>query len=427
MNELLTTESAVIAGMLSGRDGAGIGVVRLSSVMFSHDDHRILFDAISQLYSSGLDIDPITVNDQLEAMSADADAFALLKELTPEAYTWANIESYIEILIAEHRRRQWIRVGASIVQMSESHTSPDDISARVRQAMMDDAHENLSAGLSTAEQIGEWILTTIHHWDDGMNTKAFMPTGIYSLDRRIQGFQAGELIIIAGYTSMGKTALAIQIIANIAEKYRAHMFSMEMTEDELGLRFTEVVSGIPVNEMMKTRQSLTMDQDASLTLAAQKIMGWKFSLTVQGGVTVDQIRRVLQAADATDDPIKAIVVDYLQLMRLMPGDSQNLRVAETTKALKALAIEYHVRMIVLSQLSRPSDRNIIRMPTLANLRDSGAIEQDANKVIFVHRDRMNQIQDEQEKTTLNVAKNRNGSTGYVFARYNLETQQFKEI
>ena len=241
-----------------------------------------------------------------------------------------------------------------------------------------------------------------------------VPTGFIDLDRRTAGFQRGDLVVVAGRPSMGKTALALNIVesAAIRTQLAAVVFSMEMSSEQLTMRFLSALGGIDAHRI---RTGNLEDADwPRLTSAMTMLNESRIFLDDSADLTPTELRARCRRLKREHD-IGLVVVDYLQLMHV-PGTSENraTEISEISRSLKALARELEVPVVALSQLNRSLEARSEKRPMLSDLRESGAIEQDADVILFIYRDEVyNEESTDKGKAEIIIGKQRNGPTGTV--------------
>ena len=417
-------EQSVLGAMVLDQDAALRAVELIDDSVFYREAHRRIFRAIRRLLDQRMVIDPVTLRNELDRSGELADVgggsyLADLSDMVPGA---ANLEYHIQIVKEKAILRNLIEAATSILQETYEGRKPandllDQAETRIFHVAQDRQGENVV-------RIKELLWPTMERIE--LLQKAGkritgVPSGFTDLDELTSGFQPSELIVVAARPSMGKTALCLNMAAHAAIEHRAGvlLFSLEMSNDSLVQRF---LCSEGMVDAMRMRRGMLSDADFTrLARAAGVLSGAPLFFFDQPSLTALQARSVSRR-QMREQPIGLIIVDYLQLMRSPDTASQGRvqEISDISRSLKALARELEVPVVALSQLSRASEqRGGDRKPILSDLRDSGAIEQDADIVVFIHRPEYYEGNTDKEGNSLEgkaeviVAKNRNGPTGHV--------------
>jgi replicative DNA helicase len=417
-------EQSVLGAMVLDQDAALRAVELIDDTVFYREAHRRIFRAIRRLLDQRVVIDPVTLRNELDRSGELAEVgggsyLADLSDMVPGA---ANLEYHIQIVKEKSILRNLIEAATSILQETYEGRKPandllDQAETRIFHVAQDRQGENVV-------RIKELLWPTMERIE--LLQKAGkritgVPSGFTDLDELTSGFQPSELIVVAARPSMGKTALCLNMAAHAAIEHRAGvlLFSLEMSNDSLVQRF---LCSEGMVDAMRMRRGMLSDADFTrLARAAGVLSGAPLFFFDQPSLTALQARSVARR-QMREQPIGLIIVDYLQLMRSPETASQGRvqEISDISRSLKALARELEVPVVALSQLSRASEqRGGDRKPILSDLRDSGAIEQDADIVMFIHRPEYYEGGTDKEGNNLEgkaeviVAKNRNGPTGHV--------------
>jgi len=417
-------EQSVLGAMVLDQDAALRAVELIDDSVFYREAHRRIFRAIRRLLDQRMVIDPVTLRNELDRSGELADVgggsyLADLSDMVPGA---ANLEYHIQIVKEKAILRNLIEAATSILQETYEGRKPandllDQAETRIFHVAQDRQGENVV-------RIKELLWPTMERIE--LLQKAGkritgVPSGFTDLDELTSGFQPSELVVVAARPSMGKTALCLNMAAHAAIEHRAGvlLFSLEMSNDSLVQRF---LCSEGMVDAMRMRRGMLSDADFTrLARAAGVLSGAPLFFFDQPSLTALQARSVARR-QMREQPIGLIIVDYLQLMRSPDTASQGRvqEISDISRSLKALARELEVPVVALSQLSRASEqRGGDRKPILSDLRDSGAIEQDADIVMFIHRPEYYEGGTDKEGNSLEgkaeviVAKNRNGPTGHV--------------
>ncbi len=416
-------EKSVLGSMLISRDAAELSCEMLRGEDFYLPQHQDLFEAMLGLVTHGAAVDSVTVIDALERAGklAAAGGVSYVTELSLFVPSAANVGQYIRIVEDRSVLRQLIRAGGEIVRDASDGEAPinqilDDAERRVFNISMKKSEETLvhieQTAMSTYMRIGELIKMK--------GQLSGVPTGFRALDKLTSGLQRGDLIIVAGRPSMGKTAFALNIAqhAATAGQKSVCIFSLEMSREQLARRMLCSNAGV---DMHRVSMGETTEEDLLvLSEALDELSSANIYIDDTGGITVADIRSRCRR-QKTRAGLDLVVIDYLQLMQLSSGTGSRVTdISEATRALKILARELEVPIILLSQLSRgPETRKENgHRPIMADLRESGAIEQDADVIMLLYRKAVYADQEDPEALADNsaeviVAKHRNGPTETV--------------
>ena len=394
----------------------------LSEHDFYHKKHRLIFKSIAKLGSLGQPFDVLTLTeelksiDNLEEVGGELYLFELTTKNTP---TVANIVAYAEIVKGRSILRQLITISSTIAEEAYKPEGKDykEVLDNAENRIFKIAEEKLrsqgpveinSLLTKAAERID-----VLYHSDTAITG---VPTGFSDLDEMTSGWQDGELIIVAGRPSMGKTTLAMNMVERAAIKDRKTVlvFSMEMPGESLAMR---MISSLGHIEQHRVRTGKLQDEDwPRLTSAISMFSDTGLFIDDTSALSPADIRfRARRVARTAKQGLGLIVIDYLQLMQI-PGfkDGRVAEITEISRSLKALAKELKVPVIALSQLNRGLEQRVDKRPQMADLRESGAIEQDADVILFIYRDEVYH-EDSQDKgiAEIIIAKQRNGPIGKV--------------
>lgn len=402
-------EQAVIGRLLLDPTASErIGVLKAGH--FYSSDHRLIFSSILSMISVGKEVDVITVAEELhEAGSAEeTGGLAYLGELAANTPSAANIGRYAETVVAKALERQLMAAAVTIQEtVSGIGTTQDKLQA-AQSAVM-----SITEGSApkTPKRIGE-ILTSVIDVLEKRNSGAVsgISTGFSGVDQVLSGgLRPGNLIIVAGRPAMGKTALSTQIGLNIAKSGKTILLlSMEMSDHELVDRLISNCGNVALDAVLNGR--LAGDEGDRIMAGVGLLHELPIIIDDQGGLTLFDVASKARSVKRKHG-LSLLVVDYLQLMS-GDGDNRNQQIEQITRGLKSLAKELEIPVIVLSQLSRKCEERTNRRPIPSDLRESGAIEQDADIIIFVYRDEVyNPGSPDAGTAEVIFGKNRQGGTG----------------
>ncbi len=413
-------EQAVLGAMLLDQDAALKAVQALEDVAFYRDAHRRIFRAMAQLVDRGDVLDPVVLRDELQRRG-DLEAVGGIEyvaELLDVVPTAANVEFHARIVREKALMRRLIDVGTQLVQ--SAYEGRQDVGTLLDEAEQRVFEVSNARGTQEVVRIKElmWLaMERIEARDRGDESVRGVPSGFADLDQKTNGFQRSDLIIVAARPSMGKTSFCLNIAANAAleAKVPVAVFSLEMSKDQLVERLLAAEAFVDLHRLRSG--GLRADDYPKLSRAAGLLGTAPIWIDDTPALTLLEMRSKARRLKAEHD-VGLFVVDYLQLIRgVGRSESRQEEISYISRSLKALARELQTPVIALSQLSRaPEQRGGDRRPMLSDLRDSGAIEQDADLVIFIYRPEMYasllQREDTEEGVAeIMVAKHRNGPTG----------------
>ncbi len=439
----LEGEQAVLGSMLTNKEAVVKAMQWLSPEHFYKDTHSKIFSVMIGLFHDSEPIDTISVVDKLKKnkeLKGVGGAYYItgLVEAVP---TTANVESYAKIVLEKALLRQLILLSHELASKAyDDREGVDDILDLAERVIFNITQKRLKGGFVHLDPI-------LHDSFEALDAKSAkggiitgIPSGLVDLDNLTAGFHPGELIVIAGRPSMGKTALALTIARNAAvdNKHGVGIFSLEMANQELAMRM--LCSEARVNSHLVRTGNLPQKQWKNLSIHVGVLAEAPIYIDDSAAITVLEVRSKARRLMAEHD-IELIIVDYLQLMQ-GPRNVENRQqeISVITRSLKALAKELNIPVVALSQLSRAVESRNPPIPQLSDLRESGAIEQDSDVVMFLYRkwfyDKFKQsdsdIDDFEDKTdkkaaTIIVAKQRNGPTGTVKTTFIEQYARFENL
>ncbi|HOB62866.1 MAG TPA: replicative DNA helicase [Candidatus Competibacteraceae bacterium] len=415
----LEAEQAVLGGLMLDNATWDQVADRLSESDFYRADHRLIFRAVRRLAEQGKPFDLLTLAEWLEGQHQldEAGGFAYLGVLARDTPSAANVRAYADIIRERSVRRELIRTATEIAD------SAYDPRGRDSKALLDDAEKRVFAiaerGFRSQEgftDIKDLLARTVERIDvlfQRDNPITGIPTGWPDFDEMTAGLQRGDLIVIAGRPSMGKTSLAMNIVefAAIQVKCPVAVFSMEMPGESLIMRLMSSLGRIDQHRVRTGR--LEEEDWPRLTSAVTMLSEARLFIDDSSNLSPNELRARARRLHRQEGQLGLIVVDYLQLMQV-PGTNENraTEVSEISRSLKALAKELSVPVLALSQLNRTLEQRGDKRPIMSDLRESGAIEQDADLICFIYRDEVyNPDSPDKGIAEIIVAKQRNGPIG----------------
>jgi replicative DNA helicase len=422
-------EQAVLAAMLLDQDAALRAAELVTDSMFYRDAHRRLFRAMLALVQRRVVIDHITLRDELlrRGELEDAGGLEYLAELVDAVPTAANLEFHARIVRDKAILRRLIETSTAIItEAYDGRSTANDLLDAAESRIFQISQQRGDEGFTRIKEMLWPTMERIETLQRSGKAITGVPSGFTDLDALTSGFQPSELVVVAARPSMGKTAFCLNIAANAADGgHGIAVFSLEMSKEALVQRMLTATARV---DSQRVRQGRLRDSDfTQLARAAGILQTYQVWIDDTPSITLLEMRSKARRLKIDND-LGLIVVDYLQLMR-SPEYSENRvqEISDISRSLKALARELEVPVIALSQLSRASEqRGGERKPILSDLRDSGAIEQDADLVIFIHRAEYYDREDESKRgmAEIMLAKNRNGPTGDIQLKFTREYTRF---
>lgn len=426
-------ESSLLGSILIDSEALGRIADKIYAEDFYDGRHGIIYASMIKLYSAHKPIDLLTLSNELEESKQlkEAGGASYLTELTNSVPTSAHIEHYAEIVTQKSTRRKLITAAGEITKLGFGEESdPEELLSRAEAEIFSVSQGNLKQELSSIESI---LTESFDRLDELHKSKSKMrgvPTGFRDLDNVLAGLQPSDLVILAARPAMGKSTLAMNIAHHVSTKEHASVlvFSLEMSKEQLVDRLLAAEAGIDAwnirtgnlsdSDFEKLGQAMGTLSEASIFIDDTPMM------------TVLEMRTKARR-EQQKRPLGLVVVDYLQLMSgTMRTGSENRvqEISEISRGLKALARELSVPVLALSQLSRSVENRHPQIPQLADLRESGSIEQDADVVAFIYReDYYNPETDREHITDVYIKKHRNGPTGKVELYFSPERMQFLSL
>lgn len=411
-------EQAIIGSMLTDRDAVISAVEVLKEEDFYREDNKSIYRAILNLYNKSEPIDIITVKSELESMGKfdQIGGLEYLAELPEKVPTTANAMKYIKIVEEKSTLRQLIKTANEIIELGYNPTEDvEDIMEGAEKKIFNVMQEKNQKGY---EPIKDVLVESFTKLEELYNRKQHItgvPSGFIELDYRTAGFHGSELILIAARPAMGKTAFALNIATNAAVRANVPVavFSLEMSKEQLVNRILCSEAMVDSNKVRTGK--LEEDDWTKLAGAIGPLSEAEVYIDDTPGINITEIRAKCRKLKIEKN-IGMVVIDYLQLIQgsNKRSGSREQEISEISRSLKILAKELDVPVIALSQLSRAAEQRPDHRPMLSDLRESGAIEQDADIVMFLYRDDYyNEDSEKKGIAEVIMAKHRGGSTGTV--------------
>ncbi|MDO8730327.1 MAG: replicative DNA helicase [Candidatus Omnitrophota bacterium] len=428
----LDTEMAVLGSMLMDDQAVPVALEMLQASSFYRDAHRKVFDAMTGLFNSQKPVDLVTLTEELKATGkleevGGADYLASLTSVVPTA---ANVQHYAKIVREKAMLRSLISAATQIVgRCYEDQDDADALLDRAEQLLFEIANRSLGAQAEPLKGMLSRTMETIERLYQRKEMVTGLATGLHDLDVMTAGLQPADLIIVAGRPSMGKSALATCIAEHVGvvERVPVAIFSLEMSKDQLAHRMLCSLARVNVHN---ARTGFLAQTDwKELPKAASKL-DQSAPILIDDTPSLSALELRAKARRLKNQHrIGLIIVDYLQMMRgSFRVENRQQEISEISRSLKALAKELNVPVIAVSQLSRGPEQREDRRPQLSDLRESGAIEQDADVVMMLFREEVYRPTEENRgKAELIVAKQRNGPVGSVSLAFLKEFTRFENL
>ena len=406
----------------------------LDADMFYDDANKLLFEALKSCYEQKIPIDLTTVKEELDKKkNLGRVGIEYLSEVVDSVYSASNLDYYIKIVKDKYLQRTLIETAEQIA--ANGYEEDEDVSS-----MMDEAEKkilNVVRNRQTSDfiHIKDAIAVAqenLEYLSQNRSEITGIPTGFYDLDKATAGLHAGEMIIIAARPGMGKTAFALNIATNAAQNTdkAVAIFNLEMPAEQLVNRMRSAVGQVD-SYKIQTGQ-LQHDDWKRINEANSQLSQTNIQIVDDAGITVSEIKAKCRALANKEEGLALVIIDYLQLITTggKRPESRQQEVSDISRALKTMAMELKVPVIALAQLSRSAEKRENNQPMLADLRESGSIEQDADLVMFINRNDYYKPKNELNKeknvpVDIIIAKHRKGSTGKFQLLFELNMSNFR--
>jgi len=425
----LDAEESLLGAMVVSPNAIPIATELVADDDFYRDTHRVVFRVIRDMYAQGKEVDAVTLSAALEQQGVlervGGKAFVhTLVEIVPAA---ANVRQYAEIVRETSVLRQLIRVGNEIAELGYEHPSEArELLDACEQKVFLISQNRLTTDF---DAMSDMIKTTFERIDmirEGQQVSG-VASGFADIDRMTGGFQPSNLVVLAARPGVGKTSLALNIAHNIGVtgKVSVAVFSLEMSKQEISERMLCSAARV-ASHRLRSGQTLPNDDYYKLVTVAGELEKAPIYVDDTAGINVFELRaKARRLASRVDPKLGLVIIDYLQLMMGdRRADNRQQEVANISRSLKQLARELDVPVLAVSQLNRDVETRAEKKPMLSDLRESGAIEQDADLVIFIYEPR-----DENSKgvVAVDIAKHRNGPTGVARLGFVRDYTKFRTL
>ena len=432
-------EKAVLGGLMLETERFDSVILKISDKDFHGKDHQLIFKSMGELINENKPLDPLTVSEKLDSKNLlnKIGGKDYLISLATETPTAANLEAYAEIIRQRSVARQLMKANSEIAELINNPQGMDgysllDEAERKIFSLNDEANRSQSSIMSMKELIPKSI-DRLHQLAESGSKLLGSSTGFKAIDNKLQGLQDGDLIVVAGRPSMGKTALAMNIAENVLVENDENtgavlVFSLEMPAESLTTRLLSGMSRLDQQDVRSGK--LDNKQVTQVVEQSKRLRELPIYIDDSSLISPMELRaRARRVNRQEPNGLSLIVVDYLQLMQI-PGSLENRvnQISEISRSLKSLAKELNVPVLALSQLNRAVEQRTDKRPMMADLRDSGAIEQDADVILFIYRDEVyNEDTDQGNKAEIIIGKQRNGPIGKTYLTFLKQYARFEDF
>jgi replicative DNA helicase len=413
-------EQAVLGGLLLDPAAWDTVADRVAAEDFYRPDHRLIFSAIGELSGEAKPCDVVTISQFLERKGQleGAGGLAYLSSVARDTPTAANVRAYADIVRERSLLRQLIRAGTDIVSavFNNDGETARDLVDRAEQKVFEIAEGSFRKrdGAVLVRSLLPAVIDQIDEWHNNPDQLRGLPTGFTEFDKLTGGLRPGDLVIVAGRPSMGKSTLAVNMAeyaaVNPNTKASVAIFTMEMPSEQVVTRMLASIGGVPLNSL---RSGKITDEDwVRITSATSQLSEAKIFIDETPALNPTELRARARRVKR-EHGLSLVVVDYMQLMQV-PGTQENraTEIAEISRSLKALAKELSVPVIALSQLNRGVEQREHKKPVMSDLRESGAIEQDADMILLIYREEVyDKNTTKKGIAEIDLVKHRNGEIG----------------
>ena len=425
----IDAETSVLGSLIIDPEAITLVADTLHADDFYREVHRTIYTAMLHLYEHRTPADYITLCDKLQGIDAPVDGWEVyLDHLTDSVPTSAHVEHYARIVVKMAEYRRLIHGAGRIAAIA--YEEEENALEQAERIIFDVSQRRGIGDFEALSSVLSEYLNDLDTMHEHRGQIVGVPTGLYALDGHVGGLQQADLIIEAGRPGQGKTSLALTIAHNAALTYhkRVGIFSLEMNKKQLAQRLVSMTSRV---DLQKLRTAWIEERDwGKIVDAVDTLSEGKLFIADTTGLSIDAMRskcRRLQAQHGLD----LLIVDYLQLMQGADASSHANRVQEISdisRGLKLLAMELDIPVLALSQLSRKVEERQVKIPQLADLRDSGSLEQDADVVLFIYRDEYyNHKTEKKGIADIIIAKHRNGPVGEIELGFELAQTRFYNL
>lgn len=415
----LEAEQSVIGSMLMDREAVIAASEIITGGDFYQQQYGIMFDAMVELFNEGKPVDLVTLQDRLKEKDVPPEVSSLdfVRDIITMVPTSANVKSYANIVSEKAVLRRLIKTTEEIANACYAGKEPmENILADTEKSVFDLLQNKGGQEFVPIKQVAINVLEKIEDAYRSQGTVTGIPSGFIDLDYKLSGFQPSDFILIAARPSMGKTAFVLNVVdyVSVRKNLPCMVFSLEMSKEQLVNRMLSMESNV---DAQKLRTGTLTDADWDAVVEGVGVIGnSKLIIDDTPGISITELRSKCRKMKL-EYGLSLVIIDYLQLMsgsKKGGSDNRQQEISEISRSLKAIARELHAPVIALSQLSRACETRTDHRPMLSDLRESGAIEQDADVVMFLYRDDYyNKDTEHPNEAEVIIAKQRNGPIGTV--------------
>ena len=415
----IEAEQSVIGSMLMDREAVIAASEIITGSDFYQQQYGIMFDAMVELFNEGKPVDLVTLQDRLKEKDVPPEVSSLdfVRDIITIVPTSANVKSYATIVSEKAVLRRLIKTTEEIANTCYAGKEPlENILADTEKSIFDLLQNKGGQEFVPIKQVAINVLEKIEDAYKNQGTVTGIPSGFIDLDYKLSGFQPSDFILIAARPSMGKTAFVLNVVdyVSVRKNLPCMVFSLEMSKEQLVNRMLSMESNV---DSQKLRTGTLTDSDWDAVVEGIGIIGnSKLIIDDTPGISISELRSKCRKMKL-EYGLSIVIIDYSQLMsgsRKGGNDNRQQEISDISRSLKALARELHAPVIALSQLSRACETRTDHRPMLSDLRESGAIEQDADVVMFLYRDDYyNKDTEHPNEAEVIIAKQRNGPIGTV--------------
>ena len=433
MPHSIEAEQSVVGAMLMDKDAILTASELISGQDFYQSAYGVIFDSMVELFNEGRPVDLVTLQDRLKEKDVPPEISSLefVRDLVTAVPTSANVKYYAEIVADKSMMRRLIKLNDELSNICYAGNEPlPAILEKTEKSVFELLQKRNLGEYTPIRQVVLNALDRIERAAKNKGNVTGVPTGFNDLDYKLSGLQPSDLVLVAARPSMGKTAFVLNIAQYVAFKKEkgVAIFSLEMSKEQLVNRLFSLESQV---DSQAIRTGNLKDSDWEKLIEGAGIIG-KSNLIIDDtpGISVSELRSKCRKYKLEHD-IQLVIIDYLQLMTGSVGrhsESRQQEISEISRSLKALARELNVPVVALSQLSRAVEGRPDKRPMLSDLRESGAIEQDADVVMFIYRDEYyNKDTEYKKQAEIIIAKQRNGPVGTVHLAWLADYTKFDNL
>ncbi|MGB9755570.1 MAG: replicative DNA helicase [Desulfurella sp.] len=422
-------EKALLSALFLDNSKIGVALEYATYEHFYDKRNALIFQAMLSLYAKGIGFDHIIIANHLGAQLDTIGGMDYLIEITEYLPNASNVSYYAKIIYQKSVLRELIFASQEIADACYADTLETEEILNLAEKKIFNISTKKTESYKSLNDVGDEIRDLIQNLRQRNSDVTGLPSGFIEIDRILNGFQRGDLIILAARPSMGKTAFAVNIATNMAirRNLSVGIFSLEMTYRQIAMRILSSLSDLPFQKVKSGK--LSTSEWNLIVKTIDKTRDLHIYIDDSSLITSLDIRTKARKLKIERN-IDFLIIDYLQLIEGLKRENRVQEVSEISRSLKILAKELDIPILALSQLNRSVEQRDNKRPMMSDLRESGSIEQDADVVMFIYReDAYKKVQDKPPQTIaeINVAKHRNGPTGTIELLFHKDTTTFKNL